>query len=76
MENVITIPKSSTFEIQDKIFVYTVENGVAKSRSVTTIPLNNGKEYIVTDGLSVGDEIIAEGVGLLREGTPVVSKLK
>ena len=44
MENVITIPKSSTFEIQDTIFVYTVENGVAKSRSVTTIPLNNGKE--------------------------------
>ena len=32
------------------------------------------KEYIVENGLQVGDVIVVEGVGLLREGTPVVAK--
>jgi membrane fusion protein (multidrug efflux system) len=35
---------------------------------VTLFRQNNGKEYIVEDGLAVGDTIIAEGAGLLREG--------
>ena len=37
-------------------------------------PQNNGVEYIVTDGLDVGDVIVAEGAGLIKEGTPIKSK--
>ena len=36
--------------------------------------VNGGQEYIVENGLQVGDVIVVEGVGLLREGTPVVAK--
>jgi membrane fusion protein (multidrug efflux system) len=36
--------------------------------------ISNGREYIVESGLAPGDVIVAEGVGLLREGTPVVPK--
>ena len=32
------------------------------------------QEYIVNDGLKEGDIIVAEGVGLLREGTPIKVK--
>jgi membrane fusion protein (multidrug efflux system) len=32
---------------------------------------NNGHEYIVEEGLNVGDTIIAEGAGLLKEGIEV-----
>ena len=32
------------------------------------------QEYIVNDGLKEGDVIVAEGVGLLREGTPIKVK--
>ncbi len=74
LENVIVIPRSATFEIQDKFYVYSVEDGKAKSKLITVKPLNNGMEYAVTSGLNVGDEIISEGVATLREGTPVSLK--
>lgn len=70
-KNAIIIPQEATFEIQDKIYVYKVVDGKTKSFPITVFPSNDGKTYIVESGLSVGDEIIAEGAGLLREDTPV-----
>jgi len=69
--NSIVIPQSATFERQDKVYVYKVENGTAVSTLVRAFMVNNGREYIIEDGLKAGDMIIMEGVGLLREGTPV-----
>ena len=74
LDDVIIIPRSATFEIQDKLYVYTTKEGKAASKLIEAIALNNGKEYAVTSGLNQGDEIIVEGVGLLREGTPVSLK--
>ncbi len=70
-EDVVVIPKVATFEIQNKTFVFKVVDQKANSAEVTVMPTDNGKEYIVTSGLSVGDVIIAEGAGLMREGTIV-----
>lgn len=72
--NVIVIPQAATFELQDKILVYKVIDGKAISANIEVAPNDNGKEYIVTGGLNVGDVIIADGAGLVREGTPVSSK--
>lgn len=69
--NVMIIPQEATFEIQDKTYVYKIINGVATSAIVTVDKINNGKEYIVTGGLTPGDLIIAEGAGLVQEGTQV-----
>lgn len=73
-ENIVVIPQIATFEIQDKVFVYKVINGLAASTVITVAPVNNGKEYIVESGLNVGDIIVAEGVGLMRNGTPIAAK--
>lgn len=70
-ENVLIIPQEATYEIQDKIFVYKVVDGKATSSQVTVFPINDGKEYIVEDGIKEGDTIIAEGAGLVQEGTVV-----
>ena len=70
-KDVIVIPQAATFELQDKVLVYKVVDGKAQSANIEVAPNNNGTEYIVTNGLSVGDVIIAEGAGLVREGTPV-----
>ena len=51
--------------------MYKVEEGKAVSAIVEVDKVNNGKEYIVTDGLNAGDIIIAEGAGLVQEGTKV-----
>ena len=70
-KNCIVIPKSSTYELQDRIFVYRVIDGKASSTEIKVSPQDNGKEYIVTSGLEVGDIIIAEGAGLIKEGTAI-----
>jgi membrane fusion protein (multidrug efflux system) len=57
--------------LQNRSFVYRVVDGKTKATAVTLFPQNNGKEYIVEDGLQVGDTIIAEGAGLLKEGIEV-----
>ena len=70
----IVVPQSATFEIQDKIYVYKVSDGKAVSEMITVEKISDGREYIVLSGLKVGDVIVGEGVGLMREGTPVKPK--
>ena len=70
----IVIPQSATFEVQDKKYVYMLKDGKASSSIIKVEQISNGREYIVTEGLKPGDVIVAEGVGLLREGTPIVAK--
>ena len=70
----IVVPQVATFELQDKVYVYKVVDGKATSSMIDVEKINNGREYIVKSGLVPGDVIVAEGVGLLREGTPIVAK--
>lgn len=70
----IVIPQTATYELQDRIFVYKVVDGKAVSTRIEVFPQNDGKEYIVESGLQEGDVIIAEGAGLVREGTVVESE--
>lgn len=73
-ENCIVIPQAATYEVQDKVFVYKVVDGKAQSAPVQVTRVNGGQEYIVENGLQAGDVIVVEGVGLLREGAPIVPK--
>lgn len=70
-KNCIVIPKTATYELQDRIFVYRVIDGKASSTEISVSPQNNGIEYIVNSGLTVGDIIISEGAGLIKEGTEI-----
>lgn len=70
-EDCIVIPQAATYEIQNKIFVYKVVDGKAQSAQIQVYKYNDGNNYIVESGLEVGDTIIAEGAGLVREGTVV-----
>ena len=70
----VVVPQVATFELQNKVYVYKVEDGKATSSMIDGEKINNGREYIVKSGLTPGDVIVAEGVGLLREGTPIVVK--
>lgn len=70
-DNCIVIPQAATFEIQDKIYVYKVVNGKAEATRVVAFRINDGKEYIIESGVSAGDMIVAEGVGLVRDGASI-----
>lgn len=70
----LVIPQTVTFEVQDKVYVYKVVDGKAQSAQIQVSRVNGGQEYIVDNGLVSGDVIVAEGAGLLREGTPIKAK--
>jgi membrane fusion protein (multidrug efflux system) len=72
----LVIPQEATFELQDKVFVYTV----ADSNKIVTKPLTiSGKTsnyYFVTDGVKVGDKIVLSSqstmmMGGLRDGVVI-----
>lgn len=67
----IVIPQGATVQMQDKTMVYKVVDGKASSTLITVAGINDGREYIVLEGLNAGDEIVSEGAGLVREGTQV-----
>lgn len=75
-QHCIAIPQAATYEVQDKVFAFKVVDGKAQSAPIEVTRVNGGREYIVNSGLRVGDIIVAEGVGLLREGTPIQPKAK
>ncbi len=64
MKQVIVIPQSATYEIQDKTYAWHIVDGRAESKIITILPTSNGKNYVVTSGLTVGDVIVAKGAGL------------
>ena len=70
-DNVIVIPQTATFELQNKVFVYRVIDGKTAQTEIRVAPLDDGISYIVEEGLTEGDIIIAEGAGLLKEGLEV-----
>ena len=68
----IVIPVTATVQMQNKFKVYLVDkDNIAHEQLVTTEPLSNGKEYVIKDGLKVGDVIVAEGAGMLRDGQDI-----
>ena len=69
-----SLPKCPLSTLPMGIIAVKVVDGKAQSVPVQVTRVNGGQEYIVESGLKVGDTIVAEGVGLLREGTSVQPK--
>lgn len=74
--DVICIPQSATYELQDKLFVYRVIDGKAQSTPITVHPLSDGKNYTVLSGLSEGDIIITTGVGMIKNGDTIATNIE
>ena len=74
LKDCLVIPQAATFEVQDQAYVYKVVDGKASASPVKVTRVDGGQEYIVEQGLQSGDRIVAEGVGLLREGMPIKAK--
>lgn len=74
-KDVIVVPQRAANELQDKMFVYKIENRnnscFAKAVEIKADKITDGKNYVVRSGLSVGDTIISNGVGLLRDGMEI-----
>ncbi len=67
LHNVIIIPQKATYEIQDKIYVFVVdENDVVKSKNIS-IKNRISNLYIIDSGLTEKDKILLEGVQKVKD---------
>lgn len=72
-KNVIIIPQNAVVRLQDKAFVYKVKaDSTATAVDVTMEDTGNGKDFIITSGLKVGDRIVAVGANNVTEGQRVL----
>jgi membrane fusion protein (multidrug efflux system) len=68
----IKVAQEACSEVQDKIFVYKLgTDNKVKYTEITVNPQNDGKTYIVTSGLSVGDRIVTKGITKLSDGMKI-----
>lgn len=75
-DSVILIPQKATFEIQDRRYVYVVnDSNKTVSTHVEVLDLSDGQNFVVKSGLNAGERIAVEGVGVsLRDGMFITPK--
>lgn len=72
LKDVILVPQSATFELQDKMFAVVVgKDGKTKNVNLTVMENTSGNFYVVETGLKAGDQIVLEGVSSLKDGTQI-----
>ena len=72
-KDVIVIPQNAVVRLQDKSIVYKVQaDSTATAVDVTTEDTGNGKDFIITNGLAVGDQIVTTGANNVTEGLRVL----
>jgi RND family efflux transporter MFP subunit len=74
IKNAVIIPQKSTFEIQDKLYVYVLNsNNQLEARNIQ-ISLRLPNIYFVKKGISKSDVVLLEGIQLVRAGQTIIPK--
>jgi membrane fusion protein (multidrug efflux system) len=68
LNGALVIPQKSTFEIQDKTFVFVLDSSDrVRTRNITT-RLRLPHLYVVQSGLGTEDRVLLEGIQVVKEG--------
>ena len=67
-DNAILVPQSATIEMQDKVFVFTVEKENKVTKMPVTVIGKTGTDYLIGDGVKSGDQIVLSGIDKLQDG--------
>ena len=75
VKSALVIPQKSTFEIQDKIYVYVLDkDNKVQTRSI--VPrLRIPHLYVIESGVSTNDRIIYEGIQNVKDGMKVIPEM-
>ena len=69
----IVIPQACVSEVQNKKFVYTLgKDNKVQYTEIQVAPQNDGVNYVVTDGLKVGDKYVTNGITKLSDQMEIV----
>jgi membrane fusion protein (multidrug efflux system) len=64
----LVIPQESTFELQDKVFVFVLGDSNKVTSTAVNILGRSGNYYLVENGVKKGDRIVYSGVDKLNDG--------
>jgi len=67
----VVVPQESTFELQDKVFVFVLADSNKVASRPITIAGRSGNYYLVEKGINAGDKIVYNGLDRLREGVMI-----
>jgi len=70
-KDVLKVPQSATIEVQDKVFVFAVADSNKVKKTAITIVGKSGNDYLIKDGLKVGDQIVLSGFDHLQDGAVI-----
>ncbi len=68
----LMVPQNATFEIQDKVFVFLLQDSNKVVSKPFTFLGKTANYYMVDKGLQAGDKIVYSGVGTLKDGMVIV----
>jgi membrane fusion protein (multidrug efflux system) len=71
VSNALIIPQRSTFEIQDKIFVFVADKKGKVTQREVVIAERLPHAYVIKEGITTEEKIILEGVGSLKNGDDI-----
>lgn len=71
LKNAIIIPQKSTFELQDKIYVYVVDTKNVVRARLINIRQKLDNMYVVENGLTSEDKIVYEGIQSVKENEAI-----
>lgn len=71
-ENVPVVPASATFEQQGRVYVFKVQGDTLAVSSSISVKDRVDNIVVVGSGVEAGDKILAQGVGKVRNNTPIV----
>lgn len=70
-QDAILVPQSATIEIQDKIFLYTVDKNNKVVKQPIIVLGTSGTNYLIKEGLKSGDRIVSKGFENLKDGDAI-----
>lgn len=70
-EDVPVVPESSSYEQQGRVYVYRVQGDSLAVSTVIQVRDRVNSLIVVASGIEPGQQIVAQGVGQLRNNTPI-----
>lgn len=74
--DVVLVPVASTFNIQDKVYIYTLDKENKAVQNQLEVSGKSGANYMISSGVNPGDTYVVSGYERLQPGMPVVPQPK
>ncbi|SFQ68458.1 membrane fusion protein, multidrug efflux system [Hymenobacter arizonensis] len=74
IENALLVPQKAVFEVQDKNYVYVVDQKGEVKRKSFVPQARVSAFYVVKEGLEAGDRVVCGGIQDLRDGNRITAQ--